>query len=78
MAVAEAAADDGRQCAVTAASRSETSARPATIGVNTTAMITSTTSTLAVMIVFAGSGAVVTRSAASSPEIVSQARPPAS
>ena len=42
------------------------------------AITNKTTSTLALMTCCGGSGAVATKSAASSPEIVSQARPPAS
>src|ERR1700722_5711731 len=60
------------------ACQGERIARTATIGANTTAMTLSTALTLARRIKLAGAGAVATRSGASSPEIASQARPPAS
>src|SRR5580704_13711816 len=62
----------------TGACQGESTARTATSGANTKAMTPSTASTLARRIKLAGTGAVATRSGASSPEIASQARPPAS
>src|SRR5580704_2546327 len=62
----------------TSACQGESTARTATSGANTKAMTPSTASTLARRIKLAGTGAVATRSGASSPEIASQARPPAS
>src|SRR5580704_17949552 len=62
----------------TSACQGDKMARTATNGANTKAMTPSTASTLARRIKLAGTGAVATRSGASSPEIASQARPPAS
>src|SRR5262249_14945095 len=62
--------------AVTAACIGDAKANAATSGAKIAAIEISTTSILARMTLVGGSGAVATRSAASSPEIVSQARPP--
>src|SRR5215470_15965380 len=64
--------------AVIAACKGEARTRRAMSGAKTAAIAISTTSILALMMLFGGSGAVATRSAASSPEMVSQASPPAS
>src|SRR5580658_11235821 len=64
--------------AATKACQSEANASTASKGVNTTAITPSTASTLARRIKLDGTGAVATRSGASSPDIASQARPPAS
>src|ERR1700733_3604915 len=64
--------------AVTAACCGEANISAMISGANSTLMAISTTSILARITREGGSGAVATRSAASSPEIVSQARPPAS
>src|ERR1700729_3854441 len=64
--------------AVTAACSGEANTSAATSGANIAEIAISTTSILARITREGGSGAVATRSAASSPEIVSQARPPAS
>src|SRR5580692_11025465 len=58
--------------AVTAACRNEANASAITIGAKITPIVISTTLILARVMRDAGSGAVATRSAASSPEIVSQ------
>ncbi len=58
--------------------RTEAKARAAISGAKTAPIAISTTSILARITRDGGSGAVATRSAASSPDIVSQARPPAS
>ena len=60
------------------ASRGEASAIARTNGANTTATLPVTASILARITQLSGIGAVATRSGASSPEIASQARPPAS
>ena len=64
--------------AVTTACSGEAKASAATSGAKTAAIAISTTSILARVMRDGGIGAVATRSAASSPEIVNQARPPAS
>src|SRR5205085_1811441 len=64
--------------AVTAACDGEAKASASTSGAKMTPIAISTTSILARMTRAGRSGAVATRSAASSPDIVSQARPPAS
>src|SRR5262245_45780136 len=64
--------------AVTIACVTEVNASAATSGAKITAIEISTTSILARVTRDGGNGAVATRSAASSPEIVNQARPPAS
>src|ERR1700754_1305432 len=58
--------------AVTAACRGEAKASTATSGAKIAAIAITTTSILALMTLAGGSGAVATRSAASSPEMVSQ------
>src|SRR4051794_27411131 len=63
---------------VTAACSGEAKASAATSGAKMTAIAISTTSILALITREGGIGAVAIRSAAASPEIVSQARPPAS
>src|SRR6202166_1810926 len=63
---------------VMAACGSEANANATISGANSTPIAINTTSILARVTCVDGSGAVVTRSAASSPEIVSHARPPAS
>ena len=63
---------------MTAACSGEAKASAITSGAKMTPIAISTTSILARVTREGGSGAVATRSAASSPEIVSQARPPAS
>ena len=77
IAVAEAAAMM-TPSAVIAACSGETNDSGRTSGAKMTLIAISTTSILARITRVGGSGAVATRSAASSPEIVSQARPPAS
>ena len=64
--------------AVIAAWNSEAKTSAATSGLKMTAIAISTTSILARITPAGVSGAVATRSGASSPEIVSQASPPAS
>src|SRR5689334_5340138 len=64
--------------AVIAACTGEARTSRAMRGVKTAAIAISTTSILALMTLLGGSGAVATRSAASSPEMVNQASPPAS
>lgn len=64
--------------ALTAAWNGEAKASAATSGQKMAAMAISTTSILARVTLDGVSGAVATRSGASSPEIVSQASPPAS
>src|SRR3954468_171539 len=64
--------------AVMAACAGEAKARAATKGAKIAPIVISTTSSLARVIRDGGIGAVATKSAASSPEIVTQARPPAS
>src|SRR6202035_6124481 len=64
--------------AVTAACSGEANTRAMTSGAKIAPIVISTTSILARITREGGSGAVATRSAASSPDIVSQARPPAS
>src|SRR6476620_5028569 len=64
--------------AVIAACNAETNASATTSGANTAPIAISTTSILARRTRDGGIGAVATRSTASSPDIVSQARPPAS
>ena len=63
---------------MTAACSGEANASASTSGAKMTPIAISTTSILARVTREGGSGAVATRSAASSPEIVSHARPPAS
>ena len=77
IAVADAAATM-MPSAVTAACSGEANSQGIISGAKMTAIAISTTSILARVTRDAGNGAVATRSAASSPEIVSQARPPAS
>src|ERR1700738_4364639 len=64
--------------AVIVACQTEANARAITSGAKTAPIAISTTSILARVTRDGGIGAVATRSAASSPEIVNQARPPAS
>src|SRR5579863_2890672 len=64
--------------AVTASCSGAVNASAATSGVKITPIVISTTSILARITDDGGSGAVVTRSAASSPDIVNHASPPAS
>src|SRR5438034_1757808 len=64
--------------AVTAACHGEANVSAAISGAKMTPIVISTTSILARVTRDGGNGAVATRSAASSPEIVSHARPPAS
>ena len=77
MSVADAAAVRMPSAATTAAN-SESKASTATIGANTSAIMPMTASILACRMRPAAIGAVATRSGASSPEIDSQASPPAS
>ena len=77
IAVADAAATMTHE-AVTAACSGEAKISAAISGAKMTPIVISTTSILARITRAGGNGAVATRSAASSPDIVSHARPPAS